>query len=225
VDQQLIRRLVIAHVAAIFAIGLAGATAIIALRGTTERVAQARTIDDRLAMLDRLRADTRELGLSARRFILSGDLKEKLRIQAIEADMVSRRALFGPRSPLTNGDVLAATLDDYIASLDTAIGVTNDDTVQRLEQFESQLVRIRAPLSSAFDDVISRERAARANLRSADRLVTIAQWAIGVACGLGLALALGALIAMRRRPPTRPALLGVAAVPSAPPGDRPSLLH
>lgn len=224
-DHLPFRRLVAAHIAVMVVIALAGTTAIVALRGTSRRVTEAREIDRQLVVLDRLRADARELGLSARRFVLIGDLKEKLRIQAIEADMAARRHEVGPLSTLTNADVLDRALDDYIAALDKVIESNTDDTVQRLEHFERELVRIRAPLAMAFDDVISRERATRSDLRAADRLVTIAQWAIGLACGLGLVLSIGASIALRRR--SRPTLSAsaIAAPRGDSPRDQPSLLH
>lgn len=224
-DKLQFRRLVAAHVAVMLVIALAGTTAIVALRGTTRRVTEASEIDQQLALLHHLRADARELGLSARRFVLIGDLKEKLRIQAIEADMAARRHKVGPHTELTNADVLDRALDDYIAALDKVLEVSSEDTIQRLEHFESQLVKIRAPLTMAFDDVISRERAARVDLRSADRLVTIAQWAVGIACGLGLVLAFGASIALRRE--TRPMYTSAASGSSRgdSPHDQPSLLR
>jgi hypothetical protein len=225
VHQLPFRRLVAAQIAVMVVIALAGTTAIVALRGTTRRVIEARQIDHQLVLLHRLRADARELGLSARRFILIGDLKEKLRIQAIEADMAARRHEVIPLSTLTNADVLDRALDDYIASLDKVLEVSSDDTVQRLQHFETELVRIRAPLAMAFEDVISRERAARGDLRSADRLVTIAQWAVGAACGLGLLLSLGASIALRRRARPIYAAAALAAPRGDPPQDHPSLLH
>ncbi len=206
-------------------IALAGTTAIVALRGTTRRVMEAREIDHQLVLLDRLRADSRELGLSARRFLLIGDLKEKLRIQAIEADIAARRHEVGPLAAVTNIDVLDRALEDYIGALDKVLEVSSDDTVQRLEHFETELVRIRAPLAMAFDDVISRERAARVDLRSADHLVAVAQWAVGIACGLGLLLSLGAAIALRRRARPAYAATSITAPRGDPPQDHPSLLH
>ena len=182
------KRLALATSAIVVVIVLVAATAIAALRTTEGRVNEAREIDRRLATIDQLRNETRDMALSARRKILSGDLKEQQRVLAIIQNIRIERTKLNPRASLVKGAELEAQLDEYAASLVHAMSFDDDNAVARLSRFEDELARIRAPLSLAFDDIISRERSRREELRSAESLARAARWAVLVASVLSLLL-------------------------------------
>jgi hypothetical protein len=227
VEDLLRRRVLVVHGAIVVVILVGMATALGALRTATTRAERARRIDEALVVLHGLRADAREMGLSARRYIiLGGDHKERLRIQAIVAAMHAARAKVGPQSALPKHQELDAALDEYTASLSNAIEIAEPDTIARLSHFEDELVRVRAPLSSVFDDIVSRERTARQSLRSADRLIPAAQWAVLAAGVIGIVSAIMAAAFVLR---TRRTVIGMrtAAAPASQPpaGDEPAVLH
>ena len=217
------RRLVVVHAALVVVIALGAATAVLALRETQAETARAQAIDRRLALLERLRAETRELAQSARRHVLSGDLKEQQRVLAIVHAMQSERAALNARATLPSGAVLEADLEEYIAALMPLMARDDDDAVTRLARFEDELVRIRAPLATTFDDIVADERANRAELRSAQTLARGAQWAVVVASVLGVLLAIGALLAVSRVLPA-PEVAREPREPVTPPSE-PSLLR
>jgi signal transduction histidine kinase len=191
--------LILVHVSLVVVIGLSAATAVIALRSTREQAARSREIDHRVALLDGLRAQTRELALSARRYVLGGDMMEQQRVIAIVHAMKADREKLHARDTLAKGAILEADLEEYIAALDDAMSVDDDDAVTRLAQFEDQLVKIRGPLAMTFDDIISSERARRDTLRSAQTLATGAQWAVLIASVLGALLVIDAArVGLRR---------------------------
>lgn len=188
----------LASVAVIVVIALMAATAIVALRSTRHQLDLSREIDHRLAIVDHLRSETRALALSARRFILSGDLKEQQRVLSIVYAMKGEREQLDARRTLDKGAILEADLEEYIAALKHAMSFDDDDPIVRLSRFEDELVRIRSPLSSTFDEIISRERAKGDALRSAQTLARSAQWAVLLAGILGAMLVIGTWIAAPR---------------------------
>jgi hypothetical protein len=212
----------VGHGAIVVVIIVGVAAALGALRTAAHQADEARRIDTELVVLHGLRADTREMALSARRYILGGDRKEALRIQAIVAAMRAARAQVGPHSGLPKRQELEAALDEYIASLSNAIEIAEVDTIARLSHFEDELVRVRAPLSSVFDDIVSRERTARASLRSVDRLIPVAQWAVLAAGFIGILSALSAAAFVLRTP--RSVTRTPPPGPQPPSGDEPAVL-
>jgi signal transduction histidine kinase len=130
--------------------------------------------------------------------VLSGDLEEQQRVLAIVHDMRAQRAHLGARTTLAKGAELEADLDEYIASLTNAMSFDDADAVVRLSRFEDELARIRAPLSTTFDDILSRERTRRGNLRSAHSLAQLGQWGVAIGCVLGMMLVLSSVIAVTR---------------------------
>jgi signal transduction histidine kinase len=199
VDRSFSRRLVLANSAVLVVIALIAVTAFVALRSTRQQLEQARKIDHRLVVVDRLRSESRELGLSARRYMLSGDLKEQQRVFAIVHEMKKERAQLDARRSLAKGGELEADLDQYIASLTNAMSFDDDDPIVRLSRFEDELARIRSPLSSTFDAIISRERSRREDLRSAHSLARSAQWGVLIASSLGALLLIGGSLSVLRR--------------------------
>jgi signal transduction histidine kinase len=199
VDREFRRRFVFANVAVLLIIGLGAATAIVALDWTTAQLDEARAIDHRLIMIDRMRAETRELGLAARRYVMVGDLQEQQRALAIVHDIKAQRDRLAARATLANGALLEAELDEFIASLNHAMGFDDADPIVRLSKFEDELARIRGPLALQFDDVVSRERARRESLRSTLSLARYAQWAISIASLLGAVLVVGTGAGVLRR--------------------------
>jgi signal transduction histidine kinase len=199
VERSFRRRLILVHASLVIVIALGATTAVLALRSTRSQVAQSREIDERLAMLDRLRADTRELAQSARRYMLSGDLKEQQRVLAIVHAIKDERERLHARATLPSGAVLEADLDEYVAALLGVMSIDDDDAIRRLADFEDELVRIRNPLVMTFDEIASRERARRDTLRSTQTLARGAQWAVLVSSVLGILLAIGAAIGVLRK--------------------------
>lgn len=174
-------------------------TAVMSLRSTRHQLDEARQIDRRLALIDRLRTETRELGLSARRYMLGGDLKEQQRVLAIVHDMKREREVLNARASLAKGAILEADLDEFIAALTNAMTFDDEEPIVRLSRFEDELARIRSPLAMTFDEIVSRERARRQDLRSAHSFARIAQWAVGIAGLLGAVLiGIGTITVLRR---------------------------
>ena len=64
VERNFRKRLILVHVSLVLVIGLSAATAVFALRSTRQQATETREIDQRLAVVDHLRAQTRELALS-----------------------------------------------------------------------------------------------------------------------------------------------------------------
>jgi len=209
-------------------IALAAATALVALRATEQQVRDTRQIDHRLTVLHQLRADTRELGLSARRYILSGDRKERLRIQAIVAATYPTRLKIRSGSKASSVSQLDLAIDEYAASLSNALEISEEDPMLRLSHFEDELARIRAPLSMAFDEAISRDRAKRKTVGTPRPFTSMAQSMILLAAALGVGLALAVLVLVLRRlaerNPPGPSERPDIAPTSSPPG-RPSMLR
>ncbi len=217
-DRAAHKRFLLANTTVLVVLAAMAATAILALRTTTDQAEQARQIDHRLARVDQLRRETRELGFSARRYILSGDQKEQQRVLAIVQDMRRVRESLAARTTLQNGAVFEADLEEFIAAIMNAMSIEDVDPIGRLSKFEDELVRIRAPMSATFDDVVAKERARRESLRSASSIAHIAQIGVGIAAGIAALLILGFVIpavrkasgqAMTREdvPPTEPSVL------------------
>jgi signal transduction histidine kinase len=198
VERSFRNRLVLANAAIVVVIALMAATAILALRSTREQLDASRQLDQRLAIIDHLRSSTRALALSARRFMLSGDLKEQQRVFAIVHEMKGERERLDARRTLDKGAILEADIAEYVAALTHAMSFDDDDPIVRFSRFEDELVRIRGPLASTFDEIISRERAKGDALRSAQTLAHGAQWAVLIASILGIVLVVGTSMA---RPP------------------------
>lgn len=189
----------LANAAIVLVIALGAITALLALRSKSHRVEETSQIDHRLAIIDRLRAESRELGQSARRYILSGDLKEQQRVLSIVHEMKKEREQLGARVSLEGGALLEADLDEYIAALKNAMWFDDKDPIVRLSRFEDELAKIRVPLSVRFEDVISRERSRRDVLRSAHWLARSARWAVLVASLLGAGLVIGSVVGVLRK--------------------------
>jgi hypothetical protein len=197
VARALGRRIVLANIAVVAVVVLIAVTAVVALRTTRQNLEEARAIDHRLAVIDRLRTETRELQLSARRFVMTGDLEEQQRVFAIVQDMRAQRARLGPATAFKHAARLFADLDEYVAALTALMSVEDSDPIARLSAFEDDLARIRAPLAGTFDEIVSAQRMQRESLRSADTLARGAQWGVGIAGALAVLLLGFATVDMR----------------------------
>lgn len=189
--------LVIATVIGVIA--LMTATSVLALRTTKHQLEEAKRIDHRLIAIDRLRAQARELGLSARRFVLTGDQKEQQRVLAIIHDMNRHRKQLGLRAAVEKGGVLEADLDEYIAALVNTMSFDDDDPIVKISHFEDELARIRAPIQMTFDEVVAGEHERRESLRSARTIARAAQWGLGAAGALTIVIVAGLGIGVLRR--------------------------
>lgn len=205
-------------------IALAAATALVALRATEQQVRDTRQIDHRLTVLHDLRADTRELGLSARRYILSGDRKERLRIQAIVA------ATYPERQKIRTGSQISEVeraIDEYAAALSNVLEINDENPILRLSRFEDELARIRGPLSMAFDEALSRDRARQHAVGTPRPFTSLARSMIMLAAALGVGLALAVLVLVLRRLAERGAPRSSVlpeSDPTSPPSIHPSML-
>ncbi|HSD86419.1 MAG TPA: hypothetical protein VLB44_02855 [Kofleriaceae bacterium] len=166
------------------------------MRSTRNQLADARQIDRQVALLDRLREQTRDLGLSARRYMITLDLQHKQHFLAVADDLKNARKVLDARHLISGGPVLEADLDAYISGLTFQISDYEEDPVARLNRFEDKLVGVRAPLASVFDEMIARLRARREKLRSTQSLALGAQWTVGIAGLLGILIAVGGCISL-----------------------------
>jgi len=198
VTPYLRKRLVLGTSTIVLVILLSAVTAFVALRSTRNQLRQSRDIDHRLALLDRLRGQTRELGLSTRRYMISLDLKEKLRVTAIADEMKRDREALDARHTIAMGPVLEADIDQYVVALLALMSDYEDEPIARLMHFEDELVRIHAPLSTTFDAIIAVQRSRRDELRSAQTLARGAQWTVSIASLLGVLLVIGGCVTLLR---------------------------
>jgi signal transduction histidine kinase len=192
VEQTLRKRLLLGHASIVLVIVLSTATALVALRSTIRQTERTSEIDRRIALIDHLRSDARELARSARRFLLTGDGKEQQRVLAIEAEMNQERTGIAKRE-----QALDDGLDNYIGAVVRNLGNDRADLGTALARFEDDLIRARGSLSVAFDGVIARERAKLDASRSSQRLARGAQLALVIAAALGVLLTIGSTLAMR----------------------------
>jgi signal transduction histidine kinase len=186
VDRNLIKRLAVGHAGIALVIVLGTVTAVLALRAAIRQNERTSAIDQRLASLEHLRSDAREIARSARRYLLTGDLKEQQRVFAIEKEMDDERKQLG-----SVGAPLDQAFDDYVSSIVRSMSADRADAGAALAAFEDELMRVRNPLGGTFDGVMSRQRADRDAARSSQRLARGAQWALVVAGALGVLLTAG----------------------------------
>jgi signal transduction histidine kinase len=192
VEQTFRKRLLLGHASIVLVIVLSTTTALITLRSTIHQTERTSEIDRRIVLIDHLRGDARELARSARRFLLTGDLKEQQRVLAIEGEMNQERTRGANREP-----ALDDSLDDYIAAVVNSLSNDRADPGAALARFEDDLIRARGPLTLAFDSIIARERAKLDASRSSQQLARGAQWALVIAAGLGVLLTIGSTLAVR----------------------------
>lgn len=193
-------RLILAHVGIAIVLVACAATAIVALRHAAKQTEVARSIDARLELIETLRADTREIAMSARRHVLSGDTKEHQRVLSITEDIATKRAQLQVIDLGAQARVLEGQIETYLAAV--IFGMTVDegaDTVARLARFEEDLVRVRAPLVATFDDIVERERTRRDASMTARSLARGARWAVLSAMVLGIGLVIGTVVSVVRR--------------------------
>ncbi|HEX5059664.1 MAG TPA: hypothetical protein VFV99_09910 [Kofleriaceae bacterium] len=196
-DSSFRHRLIAANVAILFVIAAGAATAVVALQAAMRGTEQTRAIDRHLALLDRLRAETRAIATSARRHVLSGDPAEQQRVLAIVDEMKTTREDLAARHAFTKGPLLEADLEAYVAGVIHSLSA-DGDVQARLSRFEDELERVRNPLTMTFDDVAAQERSRRKALHAADTLARQARWAVLAASLLGAVLVIGTLIAILR---------------------------
>jgi len=193
VDRTFLKRLTVGHAAIVVVIVLSTTTALLALRATMRQTERTSEIDRRLALVDHLRSDARELARSARRYLLTGDLKEQQRVFAIESEMDGERLRLGPRARQ-----LDSLLDNYVAAVVRNMTVDRTDAGAALATFEDALIAARSPLSSTFDEIIEREHKLREASRSSQWWARGAQWTLLVAAALAVLLTVGGIIAIIR---------------------------
>lgn len=188
-DRLFIKRLTLGHASIVLVIVLSTTTAWLALRSTLQQTAKTSEIDGALASIDHLRGDARELARSARRYLLSAELKEQQRVFAIETEMDQERTHLGVSSPK-----LDRALDEYISTVIRTMSADRSDPSATIVRFEESLVAVRDQLATAFDDLVKQNRTARDAARSSQGLARGAQWALLIAGALGVLLTLGSIL-------------------------------
>jgi signal transduction histidine kinase len=118
---------------------------------------------------------------------------------AITHEINEVRALLGARFTIENGAILEADIEEFVAALDNAMSIEDDDPVARISRFEDEVARIRAPLTMTFDDVVAQERANRESLLSAHAIARFGQIGVVVAGAFAATLVIGIIIPAVRR--------------------------
>lgn len=193
-------RLLVGHICIALVILIGAATSVIALRWTAHQAERSQRIDDRLARLDRLRADLRELAIAIRAHVLQADVPHQQRVFDILQRIAAEREELQARVTLPDGGPLEADIEDYVAGLLTVISRETPDAMTRVVEFEEEFTRVRAQLVSRFDTVLRTQRAQRESALRIQALALRAQWGVLIASGLGIAL----VIVMARQPRTIP---------------------
>lgn len=188
-EQTFRKRLLLGHVSIVLVIVLSAATALVALRSTIHQAERRSQVERRIARIEQLRAEARELGRSARRFLLTGDFKEQQRVLAIQSEMDRERKLVATRE-----HALDYGLDKYVGTVIDSLSSDHAEPSMALTRFEDDLIRVRGPLSVAFDAIVARERAALDASRLSQRVAISAQWALMIAAALGVVLTIGSTI-------------------------------
>ena len=207
-DRHVRNRLVIGHAAIALVLILGAATTFVALEAAVRRDDRTAAVEQRLALIRDLRADTRALAISARRYLLSGDWKDRDHVFAVNDQVSKRRNALRARSAYPAG--WTADLGEYTATLTTAMSRNTDD-IATVAHFEDELQRVRNALDITLDSIVARERSELASQKSMT-LARRAQWASVVASVLGLALLLATGVSVfrlvrpsaRRRQPSLP---------------------
>jgi CHASE3 domain sensor protein len=194
-------RLLLGHICIALVICIGAATSVVALRWTAKQSERSQRIDERLAVLDRLRTDLRELSIAVRGHVLQSDVAHQQRVFDVLQRIAAEREELQARTTLHDGGPLEADIEDYVAALLTVMARESPDPMARIVHFEEEFTRVRAQLVGRFTTVLKTERAQRESARRIQTLALRAQWAVVVASVLGIVL----VVLMARQP--RPAAL------------------
>ncbi|HEU0030319.1 MAG TPA: HAMP domain-containing sensor histidine kinase [Kofleriaceae bacterium] len=187
-------RLIAACSAIALVIVLGTTAAFVALRSMVRHAERGVATSQRLVTIEQLRADARELARSARRYLISGDGKERQRVFAIERQMKLDGAQIRSDEP-----ALDRALDRYTSAVVRAFENPSGDTARALARFEDELARARAPLAEVFETVVGEQQQSDVGrAASTRRFGIVAQAALATATVLALALVFGVGVAVRR---------------------------
>jgi len=189
-------RLLLGHICIALVICIGAATSVIALRWTANQSARSQRIDERLAVLDRLRTDLRELSIAVRGHVLQSDVAHQQRVFDVLQRIAAEREELQARTTIHDGGPLEADIEDYVAALLTVMARESSDPMARIVHFEEEFTRVRAQLVGRFATVLTTERAQRESARRIQTLAVRAQWAVVVASILGIVL----VVVMARQP-------------------------
>lgn len=189
-------RLLVGHICISLVICIGAATSVIALRWTAHQAERSQRIDERLAVLDRLRGDLRELAIAVRAHVLQGDVAHQQRVFDVLQRIAAEREELQARTTLPQGGPLEADIEDYVAGLLKVMARETPDAMARIVQFEEEFTRVRSILVGRFETVLHAERAQRESARRIQTLALRAQWAVVIASFLGIAL----VVVMARQP-------------------------
>lgn len=173
--------------------------ALVSLRSIGQRVEQSQQVQERLASIEQLRRDARELARSGRRALLDRDVKEQQRVAELEAQIGKdrERIAAGARTELRP---LETAIEKYVSVIVRAMSLeTTEGAAVKLAHFEDDLTDARSTLGASIDELVTRERSQIDTSRSTQRLLTWAQWALLLSACTGLVLVVGSLIAVNRR--------------------------
>lgn len=209
-------RLIAGHACIALILAIGAATSVIALRSTARESERVQHVNNRLAGIDGLRTELRELGIAVRAHVLNGDVATQQHVFDVLQRIASSREQLRARETLANGGAFEADIDDYVAALLTVMSHEASDPMARIVEFEEVLTRVRSQLDKRLSGVVHTERSRRDSARSVQTLTLRAQWTIIVASALGIVL----VIIMARRalaqPTPKESLPAFAAAPSEP---------
>lgn len=203
-------RLIVGHICIAFVICIGAATSVIALRWTAHQAERSQRIDERLAVLDRLRMDLRELAIAVRGHVLQSDVAHQQRVFDVLQRIAAEREELQARTSLPQGGPLEADIEDYVAGLLTVMARDTPDPMARVVHFEEEFTRVRGQLVGRFDAVLRTERAQRESARRIQTLALRAQWAVVIASLLGIAL----VVLMARQPRSLTTTQGQGTTPT-----------
>lgn len=190
-ELTLVRRLLVSHAGVALIIALSSITSTVALHTARHNDQRADDIVARLALLEHLRTDAREVARTARQYTITGSSSDQQRLLAIEAEMDRELTRLG-----TFKQALMQPIDDYIGTIHRSLPSPSDAGMAAAATFEPILANARQPLRRAFDAVAARGRADREQLIEARRLASYAQAGTVVAGALGLMLVGGSILSV-----------------------------
>jgi hypothetical protein len=191
VERDVHRRLIYGNAAIGIVLVLSTITAIVALRSSVQRTADAERIEQRIADLEHLRVTSRDIARAARKYLLNGDLAERERARSLAGGIQDPR-----KGGTDEGLRLERRLGDYAIVIQRSLSDQRDPGA--LERFETDLDLVRRPLSEAFDETMATLRARRERSQTTDKFAAAARWALVVAGLLGVSIAAANLLLIKR---------------------------
>lgn len=194
VQQKFRKAVLLAGAALVVVLVSTVTTAVVALRSAARRVETSAHVHERLAVIEQLRREARELARSGRRFLLERDTNEQRRASGHQAELERGRDRLGAET-----HPLQIEIDHYVSTIVRAMSSdSSEDAAAQIARFEVDLAAARDALGTVFGAFAARERSQLDASGATRRLVTRAQWALLIAGLFRLVLVVGSVIAVER---------------------------